>query len=332
MRAKVSAEEEQIWEKRYLEGESCRKISQDFPQYHESTISRHIKKMGISRGRGHSKEKNELKPVILKEYTEDKYATCSSLSRKYGISDRTISVWLKDNGIKIKQEQGYITHCDTKYFEQIDTPNKAYLLGFITADGAVVNTSCSIEVHSSDKEVLEFAKTEINPDATITICKYKNKDNVRVSFNSKKICSDLSKYGVVQNKSKIIKEVPTDLIAKELLPFYFRGLIDGDGCIHKDGKVSIYSGSEDYIKSVQSVLVNEAGVKQLGIYHGTTYFISWGGKKDKEKLFHYLYDNLESTFYFKRKYQRLFNSLYDNTEVTEQIAQGHSVPQSVGSE
>ena len=28
---------------------------------------------------------------------------------------------------------------------------------------------------------------------------------------------------------------------EELLKYYFRGLIDGDGCIHKDGKISIYS-------------------------------------------------------------------------------------------
>lgn len=210
-----------------------------------------------------------------------------------------------------------MTRCNVEYFEQINTPNKAYLLGFITADGGVVNTSCSIEVHSLDKEVLDFAKSEINPNATITVCNYGKKDNVRVSFNSKKICSDLIQYGIIQNKSKIIKEVPINLIPKKLLPFYFRGLIDGDGCIHKDGKISIYSGSKEFIKSVQSILVKEADVKQLGIYHGTAYFVSWGSRKDKEKLFHYLYDNLESTFYFKRKYQRLFNSLYDNTEVTE---------------
>lgn len=57
MRNKISREEEQIWKERYLAGETCRNISKDFPQYHESTISRHIKKMGISRGKVTQKKK-----------------------------------------------------------------------------------------------------------------------------------------------------------------------------------------------------------------------------------------------------------------------------------
>ena len=64
------------------------------------------------------------------------------------------------------------------YFETINTPNKAYLLGFITADGAVTGkhkepTCCSIEVKDTDKDVILFAKQEINPESTITICDYK---------------------------------------------------------------------------------------------------------------------------------------------------------------
>ena len=69
--------------------------------------------------------------------------------------------------------------------------------------------------------------------------------------------------------------MPYGLIPKELLKYYFRGLIDGDGCINKKGYVSIYSGSEDFIKSVQDIMVKEVGVKQLKIYQGTTYFITW---------------------------------------------------------
>lgn len=315
MRKIVSQEEEQIWAKRYLEGETCRSISKDYPQYNENTISRHIKKLGLSRGKGRIKEKDDLKEKVLQEYCEDKYATCTSLGKKYGLSDRTISSWLKQNSIEIKQKQGYITHCDTKYFEQIDTPDKAYLLGFITADGAIVNTCCSIEVEDKDVAVINFARSCINPQATITPCYYKNKHNMRISFNSKKICEDLQQYGVVQNKSKNIKEVPVDKIPKELLCYYFRGLIDGDGCIHKNGGISIYSGSRSFIESVQETIVSETGVKKLGIYSGTTYFITWTSKSDRQKLFNYLYKELNATFYYERKYNRIYKSLYDNTEV-----------------
>lgn len=59
-------------------------------------------------------------------------------------------------------------------------------------------------------------------------------------------------------------------------------------------------------------------MKQLSIYHGTTYFVSWGSKEDKEKLFQYLYgeNKLQEAFYFKRKYLRMHESLYGNNEIT----------------
>lgn len=102
MRNYATKEQHDEWEKRYLNGETARSIAKDFPQFHESTISRYIKKIGISRGKGVLPEYIELKPKILTEYQEDKFATCSSLSRKYGINDRTISAWLQENSIPIK--------------------------------------------------------------------------------------------------------------------------------------------------------------------------------------------------------------------------------------
>ena len=321
MKSIITEEQRQEWIRRYLNGETARSISKDYP-IGEDAVSRYIKKMGFSRGRGKSKEMIELKSIILQEYCTDKYATFTSLGKKYNISDRTISKWAKEKGIKPKQISGALTHCNEIYFEIIDTPNKAYLLGFITADGAVTGkkgqnpSSCSIEVHEKDKALLDFAKSEINPYSTITLCNYDNKHNVRVSFASVKLVKSLEKYGIIQNKSKIIKEVPYGLIPKELLKYYFRGLIDGDGCINQKGYVSIYSGSEDFIKSVQDIMVKEVGVKKLKIYQGTTYFITWASLEDRKKLFEYLYGDLNATFYYKRKYERLYNSLYGNTEIT----------------
>ena len=323
MKKIVSEEEKRIWAERYLKGETARSIWKDYQQYSESTISRNIKKMGISRGKGINPYHESIKEQVISEYLIDKKSTFVSLGKKYNISDRTVSSWIQERGIKRKQPSGKISSCNEDYFENIDNPNKAYLLGFITADGAVTGkknyapNTCSIEVKDSDIDILLFAKQEINPKAKIIDCYYNKKTNKKISFSSKKLCDDLKKYGIVKNKSKIIKEVPINLIPKNLLPFYFRGLIDGDGCIHKNGAISIYSGSKDFIISIQKILCEEANVKQLGIYKGTSYFISWSSKTDKEKLYNYLYKNkLDKAYYYKRKYNRLFNSLYDNTVVS----------------
>lgn len=311
MRNYATEEQKEEWKKRYLAGETAREIAKDYPQFHESTISRNIKKMGISRG-GLSITIYNNSEQITQDYLNGMY--CKDIAKKYNVEVHAIYKVL--DKAKIERKTGIHNKCNEDYFEKIDTPNKAYLLGFITADGSIVgqyHNTCQIEIKNDDIDLLYFAREEIDPSQKIYDIKYSNKNNSKITFNSKKLCNDLKKYGIVPNKSKIIKDVPTDFIPKELLRYYFRGLIDGDGCIHKDGKISIYSGSESFIKSVQKTLVEEAGVKVLGIYVGTTYFITWSSKSDRKKLYNYLYkDILDKTFYYKRKYERLYNSLYGN--------------------
>ena len=312
MKKIVTIEEKEEWKRRYLLGETARSIAKDYPQYNESTISRNIKKMGISRGN------QPFKHAINNENIKNDYLNgmyCEEIAKKYNMEVHTVYTVLDKYGIERKS--GIHSSCKEDYFEKIDTPNKAYLLGFITADGSIIGkyfSSCAIEVHNDDRALIEFAKAEINPNATITECITNKKNNCRINFSSKRMCDDLIKYGVVPNKSKIITKVPEELIPDDLLRFYFRGLIDGDGCIHKDGHISIYSGSYDFIASVQQCLIKILNVSHLSIYHGTTWFISWSKKEDKQKFFDFLYkDCLNDTFYYKRKYQRLYDSLYDNT-------------------
>ncbi len=316
MRKMATEEEKQIWKERYLKGETARSIAQDFPQYHESTISRNIKKMGISRN-GRAFHTCSIEQDVIKDFSTGNFY-CEELAIKYEVDVHTIYRIL--DGVNIKRKTGVKSSCNENYFKKIDTPHKAYLLGFITADGAITgkyNSSCSIEIHEKDSDLIDFAKFEINPSATITDCHYKNKHNKKISFSSKKLCEDLAKYGVISNKSLILEKVPIEYIPDELLCYYFRGLIDGDGCIHKDGKISIYSGSLNFITDVQSILCEKVGVSKLKIYHGSTYFVSWGSRADKEKFYNYLYkDKLDKTFYYKRKHDRLYQFLYDNDEIT----------------
>lgn len=291
----------------YKAGKTAKELSKIFP-YHNATISRMLKAEGVSRGR-YSQKRLEITPLVIKDFIENNLY-CEDLAKKYQVDVHTIYRILDE--VNIKRKTGYHSNCVENYFEKIDTPNKAYLLGFITADGAIVDDVLSIEVKKEDKEILDFARSEINPSASLT----PTRNCLRVCFGAKQLAYDLKKFGIVQNKSKILEKIPLEYISKELLPFYFRGLIDGDGCIHKDGKISIYSGSEKFIQNVQNILIQEANLTKLSIYCGTTFFITWSSKKDKEKLFNYLYKDLNKTYYYKRKYERLQSIINANTEVT----------------
>lgn len=299
----MTKEQEQIIIERYSNGETAVAISKDIG-ISNSTISRFVKKIGISRGR-QTKKTLDIEKDVVKDFQENNLY-CEDLAKKYEVDVHTIYRIL--DKYNIKRQTGYHTNCDISYFEQIDNPHKAYLLGFITADGTVVNNILSIEVHDDDIEVLKYAQQQINPQATITKCK--GRLTSKISFGAKKIGEDLAKYGIVQNKSKIIKNVPLNFIPQKYLKYYFRGLIDGDGCVLENGRLSIYSGSKEYIEDVQRILIKELNLSQTSIYHGTTYFCSWSSKEDRKKLFNYLYNNLNECFYYERKYSRLFKSLY----------------------
>lgn len=278
------------------------------------TVTRTLQRFGLIEIKLSTKLQNIYENVI-QDFKTGEY--CSELAKKYQVDEHSIYKILNKAGIK--RQTGYHSKCNESYFSSIDNPHKAYLLGFITADGAIVNDILSIEVHKDDVDVLKFAKDQINPAATLTA----TRNCFKVTFGAKALSRDLAQFGIIQNKSKLLKKVPIDYIPKNLLPFYFRGLIDGDGCIHKDGRISIYSGSKDFIQSVQDTLIQETGVKRLKIYCGTTFFIAWNSKEDKNKLFHYLYDDLETTFYYKRKYDRFNQNVNNaNTEVISSITKG----------
>lgn len=313
----MNKEIEDAMVKEYLEGATAKELSVKY-SYHNSTISRLMKKRGVSRGRT-SFKRIQIEDKVIEDFKNNQY--CEDIAKKYNVEVHTIYRILDNAGIK--RVSGYHTNCNKEYFQKIDSANKAYLLGFITADGAIVDRSLSIEVEEKDKEVIDFFKKEINNQAAITPCFYEQKHNYRVSFGSIGICKDLEKYGIVQNKSKTISHVPTELIPQEFLSYYFRGLIDGDGCIHKNGGLSIYSGSKAFIEDVQKVLCETLDLKKLGIYHGTSYFVTWSSKEDRLKLYNFLYDGkLDIAYYYPRKYKRLYNSLFGNTEVNNQIAKG----------
>lgn len=277
----------------------------------KDTVLRILQKNGLKPIKISDKLKN-ISDEVEQDFLNGMY--CKDIAKKFQINEHSVYKILDLKGIK--RQTGYHSNCIKDYFEKIDNPDKAYLLGFITADGAIVNEVLSIEIKDDDIELLEYAKQQINPQATITKCF--GRSTSKITFGAKQLGRDLAKYGVVQNKSKIIAKVPIELIPSDLLPYYFRGLIDGDGSISEQGRISIYSGSEEYIKNVQQILIQEANVSQLSIYKGTTFFISWSSLEDRKKLYNYLYNNLDKAFYYKRKYQRLYNSLNQaNTEVTD---------------
>lgn len=115
---------------------------------------------------------------------------------------------------------------NSNYFEIINTPEKAYLLGFIMADGNIRRDSPQIIITQKEDEqwyLLNMIKTFIQPEAKT------------LSFQDKKIWGDIVNKGIIPNKTYEFNETHVELlwdsIDKQYIYDFLRGLLDGDGSI-----------------------------------------------------------------------------------------------------
>lgn len=200
---------------------------------------------------------------------------------------------------------------DVDYFEKIDTPEKAYILGFLASDGCNRGSDIVFEIKKKDEEVLCFIRDCISPDRPIYV--NDNTDFVRLVIYSKKMCNDLEKIGITKAKTKTIKFPEID---DKFLPDFLRGCFDGDGCVslnrHKGIKAQIRFGycsaSLDFLKKFEEILRQKCNLKERKIYKNhisDCYSIEYEGSIQVKKIYNYLYD--DSCFSLSRKRNKFSN-------------------------
>ncbi len=167
--------------------------------------------------------KDKLNEYIINEFTTRQIAKIeevdpsyvSYLSKKYGIN----KYWKYSKPI-----------INTEYFSKINTPEKAYILGFCLADSTLTNEQFSCGICLKDKEILDFFSKEIGFHVR-TYNKFNKKTKTYPSANiftrQNQILKDLRMlFG-----GTIKKERHFPIIAKNLEPYLVLGFFDGDGCI-----------------------------------------------------------------------------------------------------
>lgn len=117
------------------------------------------------------------------------------------------------------------------FFKKIDTPEKAYILGFLTGDG---------DYNKNNIMTLALSKQDICIPIFIsknTGCNYYVSDKtdkekkifpkVRISIGDKNYITDFKKYGIFDYKKN--RKVP--IINSKLYRYLLLGLFDAEGCI-----------------------------------------------------------------------------------------------------
>ena len=129
----------------------------------------------------------------------------------------------------------------TDIFQIIDSEEKAYWLGFIYADGSVdkYNKRLKVGVSITDIEHLEKLKHFLNHNRPFYFSKEKifNKEKdflckpmVCLCVYSVEIYNSLQVFGIVPNKTNNFC-LDLSRISEHLHLHFWRGMIDGDGCV-----------------------------------------------------------------------------------------------------
>lgn len=180
------------------------------------------------------------------DYLKNNYGLIPSREIGLFLNRSMDSVQLKAKRIGLKVESKY--SFNKQFFKVIDTHEKAYWLGFIYADGYVINNSSTrnyelgITLKTSDIEHLRKFNSSIQGNFEVktrnrsvyfkNVGRQVESELSEIRVYSKEIVEDLISHGVTPNKS--YDELKLPKLENDLKWSFIRGFLDGDGHIMID--------------------------------------------------------------------------------------------------
>lgn len=186
------------------------------------TIERRLVKLGLQHTQPHLIQ-------ITKRYLSGERVR--TLAKEFQLSQVTINAFFRRHGI----QQRYRTFSfNDNYFDEIDSEDKAYFLGFIIADGCIYKNRLKISIKSIDIDVLEKFKRFIDGNFSINlqtqISTYGMLQTSTIEISSGSIVEALARLGVSERKTETAT-LPN--IRPDLIRHMIRGYMDGDGSFTK---------------------------------------------------------------------------------------------------
>lgn len=211
---------------------------------------------------------SEQQQYIKSNYQNTPYKEIAAI---LNATERQVRGWVNNHcGTKLRQ-------FDKSYFHTIDSPEKAYWLGFIYADGWVVYSEIrrtyelGIQLKSTDWRHLEKFNQSLGGAHKIVfgsedkyIAGYNNMSHTEYALlriYSKQIVSDLINHGVVQNKTKAL-DFPR---VQDYFVDFLRGYFDGDGCLYiaqrtSQSQVSFTCANRKFLEYICQVLRDQYSI------------------------------------------------------------------------
>ena len=256
---------------------------------------------------------------ILDMYVNQKNSSVT-IGEKYGCSHKVILRLLEAQNVDHSWKPKRKYSVDETYFDKIDTPNKAYILGFLYADGSnnPDKWTISMSLQEEDRDILEKIRSEIGSEKPLEFLDYTNKhdggytykNQYRLLIFNKHMCKTLESIGMVQNKSLKL-QFPD--IKPELYSHFIRGYLDGDGCIHqwivkdKSCRVTVsITSTEEFCKRLVEICGEYLGINsnyhEAGCHNGVTKDFVISRQDSVKKFLDWIYKDAD--LLLKRKYDK----------------------------
>lgn len=214
------------------------------------------------------------------------------------------------------------------------SPEMAYVLGFVCADGSIYKSSRGsyLSITSVDKPIIQLLKRLLKSEHTIRMDDKLIWEHSRPRFllriGNKSLYEDLILLGVTPSKS-LTMDMPN--IPSKYLRDFVRGYFDGDGCVYlatakgktrlviiKQLSVIFTSGSKKFLESLSKVLDENLNLVQKKVYNSHRSFQVRYRTKDSLKLFEFLYKGCDGN-YLKRKFD-IFQKYFKMRKVKGAVA------------
>ena len=260
------------------------------------------------------------KDLVIQLYKNKQ--SVEKIAKKLKTTPWKIKSILIKNNIAIRSTKDYRPyHLNDSFFENIDTHEKASILGFLFADGYNNEKEGKIRIglHKKDIDYLYIINDIIQPDKKRPISfthspKFKNiKDQNRknrniacLSIYCKKISVDLSKLGCKQAKSLTARFPDLNSI---FMPSFALGYFDGDGSIsfYQDKEKGYKRNyqvnlcvSDNFGMKIKEILEKNLSIHTCLIKKGKISSISISGNNQVRKFMDWIYK--DSPVKLKRKY------------------------------
>ena len=264
----------------------------------------------------------EQKNLVVRLYNE--LGSSVDVGKLFNVGHKVITKILKEKGIKRVAAKNRQYKINEHYFDEIDTQNKAYILGFLYADGCNFpkKSTVTMSLEERDKEVLERIRNEIGSERPLEFLDYSNKhdfgytykNQYRLLLFSSHMCKALESHGMIPNKSLTLS-FPD--IREDLLSHFIRGYFDGDGSITQGKRdtnfILTITSTNNFCEKLKDIIEKNVGINchiyDASNHNGITKVFTTTGRLQAKALLDWLYKNAD--IYLERKYSRYIQYFYN---------------------